>query len=175
MRIISGIFKGRVLKSPSKKDDVRPTTDRARETLFNILVNRYDLNNKTCIDLFCGTGSFGIEFISRGGKECNFVDLDIKTVRQNIMNLNIDEFCYIFRNDAIKYLASVKENKIDFAFADPPYKYDYYVKLLEAISRLPLVFILEHDNNFTVPDDYKERLFLYKKIGVSQFSFFDFN
>jgi 16S rRNA (guanine966-N2)-methyltransferase len=174
MRIISGTFKGRNLISPSIKDEVRPTTDRARESLFNILDNRYNFENKKCVDLFCGTGSFGIEFISRGGKECSFVDLDTRTVEKNIFNLGIEECCNIFKNDALKFLKSVNGHNIEFAFADPPYKYVNHIKILEEISKFPLVFILEHDNNFCLTETYREKLFLHKKIGISQFSFFDF-
>ena len=174
MRIISGTFKGRILKSPSGKNDVRPTTDRSRETLFNILRNKFDFENKSCLDLFCGTGSFGIEFISRGGKECNFVDLDTITVKQNIMNLNLEKYCYIFKNDAVRYLITCGKNKYDFTFADPPYKYNNYGKLIETISNLTDVFILEHDKNFNIPEVFKNKVYLNKKIGISQFSFFDF-
>ncbi len=174
MRIISGTFKGRILKSPSGKNDVRPTTDRARETLFNILCNKFDFENKSCLDLFCGTGSFGIEFISRGGKECNFVDLYTFTVKENIMNLNMEKYCYIFKNDAIKYLMTYRKNKFDFTFADPPYKYNNYRNLIEMISNLTEIFILEHDKNLIIPEDFKNKVYLNKKIGISQFSFFDF-
>ncbi|MFA5405170.1 MAG: RsmD family RNA methyltransferase, partial [Ignavibacteria bacterium] len=126
MRIISGIYKGRTLKSPSVKNDIRPTTDRARETLFNILSNRIDFENKICLDLFCGTGSFGLEFISRGGSKCTFVDSDTKVIKDNVLLLDINERTSIIRNDAIKYLLSCKENKFDIVFADPPYRYKDY-------------------------------------------------
>jgi 16S rRNA (guanine966-N2)-methyltransferase len=174
MRIISGIFKGRNLRTPSVKDAVRPTTDRARETLFNILTSRFNFDGKKCLDLFCGTGSFGIEFISRGGQECKFVDLDIRVVKQNIGLLNLSSECSVIRNEAVKFLQINKEEKFDFVFADPPYKFSNYGKLLDAVSGISLIFILEHDKSFIVPDGYKDNLFLHKKIGISQFSFFDF-
>jgi 16S rRNA (guanine966-N2)-methyltransferase len=174
MRIISGIFKGRILKSPSAKDEVRPTTDRARETLFNILYSRFAFDGKKCLDLFCGTGSFGLEFISRGGLECKFVDLDTRVVKQNIDMLNPDSKCTVIRNDAVKYLTANKEEKFDFVFADPPYKFDNYVKLLESVSVISGIFILEHNKYFSVPDEFKNKLFLQKKIGITIFSFFDF-
>ncbi|MCX6165728.1 MAG: RsmD family RNA methyltransferase [Ignavibacteriae bacterium] len=175
MRIISGIYKGRTLKSPSSKIDIRPTTDRARETLFNILSNKIDFENKICLDLFCGTGSFGLEFISRGGRECTFVDFDTRVIKENVSLLNLNGNFNIIRSDAVKYLSSNKKNKFDIAFADPPYKYGYYGNLLEEISIFKLVFILEHGKNFVVTDDFKNKLFLQKKIGISLFSFFDFN
>jgi 16S rRNA (guanine966-N2)-methyltransferase len=175
MRIISGIFKGRIIKSPSHKSDVRPTTDRARETLFNILCNRINFNNKICLDLFCGTGSLGLEFLSRGGSYCTFVDLDTRVIKDNLALLNLSDKYNIIRNDAVKYLILNSDKKFDIAFADPPYKYSNYGKLLEVISKFRLLFILEHDKSFIVPDNFKNKLFLYKKIGISQFSFFDFN
>jgi 16S rRNA (guanine966-N2)-methyltransferase len=175
MRIISGIYRGRTIKSPSSKKDIRPTTDRARETIFNILSNRIDFENKACLDLFCGTGSFGLEFISRGGNKCTFVDLDTRVIKENVALLNLNDNFNIIRNDVVKYLEFNKDNRHDIAFADPPYKYRYYLNLLEEISEFKLLFILEHDKNFAVPDDFKNKLFLQKKIGISQFSFFDFN
>lgn len=174
MRIISGIYKGRILKSPHSKKDIRPTTDRARETLFNILSNKIVFENKICLDLFCGTGSFGLEFISRGGIKCTFVDLDTGTIKENISLLNLNDNLNIIRNDSVKFLSSCKKDIFDIAFADPPYKYERYGRLLEEISKFKLLFILEHDKNFIVPVDFKSRLFLQKKIGISIFSFFDF-
>lgn len=175
MRIISGIYKGRIIKSPSSKKDIRPTTDRARETLFNILSNRLDFENKICLDLFCGTGSFGLEFISRGGSKSTFVDLDTKVIKENVSLLNLNDNCNIIKNDVVRYISSIIKNKFDIAFADPPYKYKHYEKFLKEISEFKLLFILEHDKNFVVADDFKNKLFLQKKIGISLFSFFDFN
>jgi|WetSurMetagenome_2_1015567.scaffolds.fasta_scaffold08139_4 16S rRNA (guanine966-N2)-methyltransferase len=175
MRIISGIFKGRIIKSPSYKNDVRPTTDRARETLFNILTNRINFENKKCLDLFCGTGSFGLEFLSRGGSHCTFVDIDTGVIKENTALLNLNDKYNIIRNDSVKYLIINSDKKFDIVFADPPYKYSNYLKLIEAVSKFRLIFILEHDKNFIVPDSFKNKLFLHKNIGISQFSFFDFN
>lgn len=175
MRIISGNYKGRTLASPSGKNDIRPTTDRARETLFNILANRIDFENKICLDLFCGTGSIGLEFISRGGKKCTFVDMDTSVIKKNVSLLKLYDNYDIVRNDAVKYLASDVAEKYDIAFADPPYKYREYDKLLEKISKYKLIFILEHDKNFIIPNELKNNIFLQKKIGITHFSFFDFN
>src|SRR5210317_259334 len=73
MRIVGGKYKGRIFK-PNKKFKSRPTTDIAKEGLFNILENRYDFSTKTMLDLFAGTGSIGYEFLSRGCKEATFVE-----------------------------------------------------------------------------------------------------
>jgi len=175
MRIISGIYKGRILKSLSGKKDIRPTTDRARETLFNILSNRIEFEGKRCMDLFCGTGSFGLEFLSRGGSECTFVDFDVKVIKENASLLNLNGDFNIVRNDTLKYLTSETKDIFDIAFADPPYRYREYDNLLHRISKFKLLFILEHDKSFIIPNVFKEKVFLHKKIGISEFSFFNFN
>ena len=77
MRIISGKYKGRNLKSPGNSLTVRPTTDRGKETLFNVLFNHINIEDIVVADLFCGTGGIGIEFLSRGAGFCYFVDSDI--------------------------------------------------------------------------------------------------
>lgn len=174
MRIISGIYKGRTLKSPSEKAEIRPTTDRARETLFNILANRLDFSKHTCADIFCGTGSFGLEFLSRGGKNCTFVDIDTKVIKENVTLLRITNDFKIIKHDSVKFLSGINDNEFSLIFADPPYKFLQYNKLLENVSLLQVLFILEHDKFFVVPADYSDKLFLQKKIGISFFSFFDF-
>lgn len=174
MRIISGIYKGRVLKSPSGNKAIRPTTDRARETLFNILANRMNFENKVCLDLFCGTGSFGFEFLSRGGSKCTFVDRDIRVIKKNAEMLKPIGDIRIIRDDAIHFLILEKDNESDIVFADPPYSYQKYENLLSEISKFKALFILEHDKNTVVFDKYKNNLILQKKIGISFFSFFEF-
>jgi 16S rRNA (guanine966-N2)-methyltransferase len=174
MRIISGSLRGRIIKSPGRGNEVRPTTDRARETLFNILFNRYDFTDRNCLDLFCGTGSLGLEFLSRGGGHCTFVDLNTETVKENINALGMQDKSEFKRSDAIRYLESVINGRFDFIFADPPYKYDHYGKIIEKSSLLSTRLIIEHDKFFSVPDEFREKVFLNKKIGISNFTFFDF-
>jgi 16S rRNA (guanine(966)-N(2))-methyltransferase RsmD len=174
MRIISGIFKGRILKSPPGNLNVRPTTDRAKETLFNVLNNWFNFEDKGCLDLFCGTGNLGLEFMSRGGGMCTFVDLEIKTVKENVDLLNLKDKTEIIRNDALKYLVNNTGRKFDIAFADPPYKFIEYDNLIDAVSKYKMIFVVEHDKSFSAPDNYKDKMFLQKKIGISHFSFFDF-
>jgi len=175
MRIISGIYKGRILKSPISDTEVRPTTDRAKETLFNILANRYSFEDKYCLDIFCGTGSLGIEFISRGGAGCTFVDSDIKTVKQNISLLKLENNIHAIRSEAIMFLKANTEKKFDFIFADPPYSYTRFADFLTAVSVYKTVLILEHDKSFSAGAEFDRNVFLTKKIGVSNFTFFDFN
>lgn len=178
MRIISGKYKGRNLKSPKNSSKVRPTTDRGKETLFNILFNYFDINDIITADLFCGTGSIGIEFISRGAGFCYFVDKDISTVKNNIELLNLDNKYKLYKTDALMFLKRsdnyFNEKGIpEIIFADPPYNYNYYEKLIEAVNKLNVFFILEHSGK--LPEtSFDGKKILHKKTGIAEFTFFDF-
>lgn len=173
MRIISGKYGHRILKTPGKKDKVRPTTDRARETLFNILNNFFEFENASVADLFCGTGSFGIECLSRGAEFAIFVDKDVKLIEANALDLKLEDLSEIIKGDAIHFLSDESIN-IDLIFADPPYDYNFYNKLLEKASRINSYFILEHSNNYKVSEEFLSCMFRQKVVGMTIFSFFDF-
>lgn len=173
MRIIAGEYRHRIIKSPGKKEGIRPTTDRARETLFNILNNFFDFEESKVVDLFCGTGSFGIECLSRGAAIAIFVDKDVKLVEDNVKLLKIEDTSEIIRVDALMFLRD-ESMDIDLIFADPPYDYMFYDKLLEKASKLSSYFILEHSKNHKVTDEFKAFMTRQKEVGVTIFSFFDF-
>lgn len=173
MRIIAGKYRSRNLKTPGKKEGVRPTTDRARETLFNILNNFFDFEDAKVADLFCGTGSFGIECLSRGAEFAIFVDKDVKLVEENVKLLKIEDITEIIRGDALLFLRD-ESMDIDLIFADPPYDYIFYNKLLACVSKLSTYFILEHSRNYVVADEFKSFMTRQKEVGVTFFSFFDF-
>jgi 16S rRNA (guanine966-N2)-methyltransferase len=174
MRIISGIYKSRVLKSPTS-DKVRPTSDRAKETLFNILTNRIDLKGIRCLDLFCGTGNLGLECISRGAAMCYFVDRDTKIVLENIKLLDAADKSKVYKSDAMAYLDKFNEKGIDLVFCDPPYSYEHYNDLIVKISLLKTILVLEHSEYFNIKKDFEKYIFLKKRIGTVNFTFFDFN
>jgi 16S rRNA (guanine(966)-N(2))-methyltransferase RsmD len=173
MRIIAGEYKSRSLRSPGKKEGIRPTTDRARETLFNILNNFFDYEASKIVDLFCGTGSFGIECLSRGAEFAIFVDKDVKLVEENIKLLKLEDNSEVVKGDALLFLRD-ESMDIDLVFADPPYDYIFYNKLLEKVSKLSAYFILEHSRNYKVADAFKPFMTRQKEVGVTFFSFFDF-
>lgn len=129
MRIISGKFKGRQIKVPKSKF-VRPTTDRVRETLFNILNNRIEFNETTVLDIYAGSGSLGFESLSRGASMVHFVENNFviyKNLLENINKLNAADFCKIFRSEAIKFSKQNNPVKYDLILADPPFfKDDIY-------------------------------------------------
>lgn len=172
MRIISGEFKSRKLFSPSGKEKVRPTTDRAKESLFNIITNFFDPEGTKIIDLFCGSGAIGLEFISRGAKRCVFVDYNVSTVRKNVDALGVGDRCLLVKDGVLDYIRY--DIEADLIFADPPYDYKNYKELLELASVQNCYFILEHCGELEEGVEFQEKILKEKKIGVTCFTFFDF-
>jgi len=129
MRIISGEYKGRFINVP-KSDLIRPTTDRVRETLFNILNNEINFNGIKVLDIYAGSGSLGLECLSRGAESVNFVEKNFviyKNLNENIKLLNAELSCKIFKMEALKFSNKNHEQKYNLILADPPFfKYDIY-------------------------------------------------
>ena len=129
MRIISGEFKGRLINVP-KSDLIRPTTDRVRETLFNLLNNEIDFNGINVLDLYSGSGSLGFECISRGAASTDFVEKNFiiyKNLQENIESLIVEDRCVIYKMEAIKFSKLPKPREYDLILADPPFfKDDVY-------------------------------------------------
>ncbi|MBQ3046670.1 MAG: 16S rRNA (guanine(966)-N(2))-methyltransferase RsmD [Clostridia bacterium] len=130
MRIVGGKYGGRVLSGFEGKD-IRPTSDKARESLFNILRNR--IYGSNFLDLFCGTGAIGIEAISHGAKTVTFNDIERKSLavlKSNLEKLKVTEDYKITNFDALSFL--MRSGPIyDIIYIDPPYKMDIYDKLLK--------------------------------------------
>lgn len=129
LRIISGELRGRRFNVPDT-DKVRPTTDRVRETVFNILNNKIDFEGISVLDLFSGSGAIGFESISRGASFVNFVEnnsLIIKNLEKNIEELGVSENCFISKFDALSFSKKMTEKPFDLIYADPPYfAFDIY-------------------------------------------------
>ena len=168
MRVIAGIHKGRRLKSPPKSAIVRPTTDRVKETLFNILNNIVDYSESDFVDLFFGTGAIGIEFLSRGGKSATFVDKDTKLVKENLELIQQTNDYEIIRNDALKYILS-QTGHFDVGFADPPYNFLKYDDLIESAKSKISLFIIEHSSDIDLKGGYMS-----KDFGDTSMTFFNF-
>ncbi|MCX7833856.1 MAG: RsmD family RNA methyltransferase [Ignavibacteria bacterium] len=174
MRIISGAFKKRRILSPNRYSKIRPSTDYTRETVFNILSNFIHFEDFKCIDLFCGTGSYGLECLSRGAQFCYFIDIDTKLVTQNISSLNLKDLTTVKKSDALKFLKTFKNYADRFLiFADPPYIYKSYDKLIETISVFNCIFILEHTDNFN-SKNFVIKPMQQKKIGKTNVSIYNF-
>jgi 16S rRNA (guanine966-N2)-methyltransferase len=125
MRIVGGGLKGRALKSPAS-DAIRPTSDRLREALFNILTHAYDapIEGARVIDVFAGTGAMGLEALSRGAHFALLVDQGAEAntiIRANIEALGLGDSTRLLRRDARKLGKAAVGERYDLAFLDPPY------------------------------------------------------
>ena len=155
MRIIGGKYRSRVL-AEFPGEDVRPTSDRAKESLFNILSLK--LYGARVLDLFAGSGSLGLESLSRGAKEVVFNDFSkdsLAIVKKNLSALKIPvngEETKVTQGDYLSCL-SVMRGKFDLIFLDPPYRFDYGKKALEVIAEKGLlsengIAVYERDRAF---------------------------
>lgn len=177
MRIISGTHKGRRFQVGSKFQ-ARPTTDFAKETLFNVLQNRYDFEGLAILDLFGGTGSISYEFASRGAQPILTLEKNSKHytyIQQNAMLLGLQDAITTVRADVFTYLPKLKR-QFDIIFADPPFALEQAEQLPNLIFKLNLLdktglFVLEHSSNRDFSNHpHFERLV---KRGSVHFSFFE--
>lgn len=176
MRIISGIHRGRTIRPP-KNLPVRPTTDKAKEGLFNILNNRVDFDELDVLDLFCGTGNISFEFVSRDVKAITCVDENFRCigfVKTTMYELG-KTTAKTFRADALKFVESTNQ-KWDLIFADPPYDFPQYQELVSTILERELLnedgtLIIEHpvEVSFESFSELRET----RKYGRVHFSFFE--
>jgi 16S rRNA (guanine966-N2)-methyltransferase len=125
MRIVGGRLRGRALAAP-RSNDIRPTSDRLRESLFNILAHSYELPalETRVLDLFAGTGALGIEAISRGAGQAVFVETGVEgrgLIRENMEALGLNGIARILRRDAIDLGPAGTIAPFDLVFLDPPY------------------------------------------------------
>jgi 16S rRNA (guanine(966)-N(2))-methyltransferase RsmD len=166
MRVIAGKYRGRPLRS-LRGTDIRPTSDRLRETLFNVLTagNPQALKGTLWLDLFAGTGAVGIEALSRGAKQIYFVESSIpaaKLIEQNLEGLGILEGYKILRDDLLRILWRLHREHVaaDVVFLDPPYRMQHaYEETLTALAESSLVWamtlvIAEHEKTFDPGDEF---------------------
>ena len=172
MRVIAGKYRGKVL-SEFKGRDIRPTADRAKEALFNIL--QLKIVGARFLDLFCGTGSIGIEAISRGADKVVFVDNSKESAKLTEKNLtSIRESAKVVLSDALSYVLSADE-QFDVIFLDPPYRLD--VKdVLEEIAKNNIlkengVIVYEHTGE-SVAEIKGLELFDSRKYGIAVIDFY---
>ena len=174
MRIIAGKYKGKQI-IVTKKLQVRPTTDRAKEGIFNVLNNRYIFQGKSVLDLFSGTGNIAFEFASRGCQNITSVDKDIQCVKHiNSFKESLELNIKISHSECYKYIEYC-EQKYDFIFADPPYNYHKYKELKNLIFKRNIIkkggcLIIEHDKKTIFKDPCVE-VRKYSNIYFSIFSF----
>lgn len=177
MRIISGQYKGRRIQAP-KKLPVRPTTDMAKEALFNILNNHYYFDEISVLDLFAGTGSISYEFASRGTKAIMCVDEDYGCIK--FINQTAEAFempIQTIKSDVYKFLESSKQ-QATVIFADPPYAFsaEQFAKIPELVFQNNLLeidglLIIEHAKQTDL--SHLDCFSYSKHYGGSVFSFFE--
>jgi len=175
VRIISGSHKGRRF-NPPKGFNSRPTTDIARESLFNILSNTYQIDGLIAIDLFAGSGGVSFEFASRGAEKVISIEKSFPVFKHIIKLANefgLDQI-RVIKKDVFSWLKSTDERG-DIIFADPPFDLEQIKELPSIIFEKKMIksggcFILEHPANLSF-DEHKEYSHT-KKYGAVNFSFF---
>ena len=175
MRVITGKYKGRHFDVP-RTFKARPTTDFAKENLFNVLMGYIDFEGASALDLFAGTGSITLELLSRGCSRVVSVEKDPLHYRfiTSFLEKLGDEAAVPVKGDVFKFLASIHE-QFDFIFADPPYTLPNIADLPDLVLERNLlspegVFVLEHGK----ANDFKDHPYLidHRSYGSVNFSFF---
>ena len=136
MRVITGSARGRKLEAPTGRD-TRPTTDRVKESIFNII--QFDIEGRDVLDLFAGSGQIGIECLSRGAKSCTFVEMDPKAqqvVRRNIEATGFQKQSRLIPGDALLALRQLNGNPFGLILLDPPYGGALLNQALERIVQI---------------------------------------
>lgn len=168
VRIIAGEAKGNVLRVPKSTNKVRPTSDRVKEALFSSLADH--IIGAKVLDLFSGTGNLGLEALSRGAKECFFIEKNnicLKYLEWNIDKLGFQDRCTVCKGDFFKLINRIKLFDINLVFADPPYDetnrlFSENTNILNILLNSAIVarfayFVLEHRKNFEVPYEITEQ------------------
>ena len=175
MRIITGLYKGRHFEIP-RSFKARPTTDFAKENIFNVLNGYLDFDGLVALDLFAGTGSISLELISRGCRQVVSVEQDrdhARFIDQCMKKIGTD-CCLLIRGDVFRFVKSCKQ-KFDFIFADPPYNLPDLPKVPDLVFEHQLladdgVFVFEHGkhNDFSSHPCFRE----HRAYGSVNFSIF---
>lgn len=177
MRIVSGVLKGRLFHPPSNFK-ARPTTDIAKESLFNILNSFIDYESTTVLDLFSGTGSISYEFASRGCPSVISVEKNFhhfKFIKKCVEDFKLDNIIKPLNTDVFIYLTKVREQTFDLIYADPPFDLNSLDKIPDIVMESNILkndglFILEHgaNNNFENHKNFSQM----RKYGKVCFTFF---
>ena len=184
MRIISGDYKGRKIFESMDKE-TRPLKDLTKESIFNILEHsknmKIAIKKSNVLDVFSGTGSFGLECISRGASKVCFIEWhesSIKILKKNIKKLNCEKKIKLFSKNAynMKAIKKIKENKFNIIFLDPPYKEKNIILLLNEIKDMNILFekgiiILHRHKKSNDNFDNKFKILRTENYGISKIFF----
>ncbi len=139
MRVIAGEARRLKLVTP-EGNDTRPTQDRIKETLFNMIQN--DVPGSVFVDVFAGSGGIGIEAISRGAKKAYFIENNVKAVKcitQNIQTTRFEDRATVLKQDVLVGLKNIREQEVDIIFVDPPYEGGLYERTFALLAKMPYV------------------------------------
>lgn len=175
MRIIAGTLRGRRLNPPTTLP-VRPTTDMARESLFNILNNYVDYEECSVLDLFAGTGAVSLEFISRGAKDVTSIDINTQCtdfIKSTAKQFNVNNI-HVVRSDVFELIKRAYK-KFDIIFADPPYALENLQQLPDLIFEHDMlsedgIFVLEHPREYQF--EQHPHFWQHRNYGKVNFTFF---
>ena len=162
MRVISGGHKGRRLAGP-KKAGVRPTSDRVKESIFNVL--QTVVAGKRVLDLFAGAGTLGIEALSRGAESATFVDASRQSVtilKKNLRDLDLESRSTILRLDGLKALYKLKQ-KFHLIFADPPYLKGHLQRVVDSVAQSEAL----QKNGLLILEHHKKERFSFPRESLS--------
>lgn len=172
VRVISGFLKGRKI-SVAEVDGLRPTSDRARETLFNWL--QMDIVGASCLDLFAGSGALGIEAISRGAEHVSFIECNgiaYSSLQKTCIDLSIQDSCSLIYGDAMDYLARYDIEDYDMIFIDPPYAEDLLPKIINLLQEKQTKALLYIEDSSDIKENFSRQLEIikYAKAGIVHYA-----
>lgn len=162
MRIISGEHKGRRLAG-GKKTGLRPTSDRVKESIFNVL--QKEIEGKRILDLFAGAGTLGIEALSRGAESVTFVDASrqsMSILRKNLRDLSLENRSTTLRSDGLEALEKLKR-RFHLIFADPPYLKGFVQRIVDSVAGSEVL----HKNGILILEHHKKEKFSFPEKSLS--------
>ena len=173
MRVITGTARGRRLREPEGMD-IRPTTDKVKESIFNIV--QFDVEGRCVLDLFAGTGQLGIEAASRGAESVTFVDSSraaVRLVRENLEKCGLTG--QVHQTDALHFLEGC--GRYDLIFADPPYDSGLYEQVMDAVIAFDIlpeggIIVCEsrHETVLSERPGFRRREYLYGKVRLTVYT-----
>lgn len=177
MRITGGQYRGRLIDAP-KDQRIRPTTDKNRQAIFNVLMHSgHDMEGRIVLDLFCGTGAMGLEALSHGAARCFFIDQDMDSLnlaRKNALGLGVPQYSFFIKQDALHFQAP---EGFDLVFIDPPYKKSLVTPAIMHLIKQSLlnegaVLVVECEKEASLPSHPSLSLWQEKLYGESRIGFF---
>ena len=178
MRVISGYARGRRIIAP-KGTKIRPTSDRVKEAIFNTIASL--VSQSDFLDLFAGSGSMGIEALSRGANSCTFIDNSpqaIKCIKSNLSNMGFEDRSIIISGDSTKIITKLNQT-YDIVFLDPPYGCDLVVPIMKNLKLLLKeegIIVVETENKIELPSQCDIfRLLKTSKYGDTQVGYYSYS